>query len=248
MSAFAVHGDTVNIWTHLLGLCYFVSVAPHVARVLAGNGAPARDYLYFALYVFAAGAQMGTSAVYHLFRCVSNAYEDAFLQLDVIGITGLILASYVVSLGQGFECAPWTFVAYVGMQCVLTGGSVYLARRAAAEPAAPGWLRASHCFMVATVAWGAVPCAHILASCRWDACANVLARPLLGMFIHYGLGALFFFSRFPERVVPGVFDIVGASHQLWHVCVFLASRAWLLGMLDYNSLKALHGGHVCELL
>jgi adiponectin receptor len=43
--------------------------------------------------------------------------------------------------------------------------------------------------------------------------------------------------RIPERVRPGLFDIWGSSHQIFHVCA-VAGAAWhLFGLLkafDYN--------------
>ena len=35
----------------------------------------------------------------------------------------------------------------------------------------------------------------------------------------YGIGAIFFATRFPESYFPGQFDFVGHSHMLWHLCV-----------------------------
>ncbi len=44
-------------------------------------------------------------------------------------------------------------------------------------------------------------------------------------------------ARFPERKYPGVFDIWGSSHQIFHVCVVLAAASHLYGMakaFDYH--------------
>ncbi len=38
--------------------------------------------------------------------------------------------------------------------------------------------------------------------------------------ITYILGCLIYISRTPERWYPGRFDLVGSSHQIWHVFVF----------------------------
>ena len=37
-----------------------------------------------------------------------------------------------------------------------------------------------------------------------------------------GLGFVFYVSHFPE--VKVVFDILGSSHQIWHVLIFLGER------------------------
>ena len=38
----------------------------------------------------------------------------------------------------------------------------------------------------------------------------------------YGLGALLYMTRVPERCKPGTFDMCGHSHQLFHFCVVFA--------------------------
>jgi adiponectin receptor len=43
--------------------------------------------------------------------------------------------------------------------------------------------------------------------------------------------------RIPERFKPGRFDIVGCSHQIFHILVVLATAVHLIGILsafDYN--------------
>merc|ERR1712115_33768 len=47
----------------------------------------------------------------------------------------------------------------------------------------------------------------------------------------YILGAGIYAARVPERFVPGRFDIVGSSHQIFHVLVLLAAAAHLKGLL-----------------
>jgi predicted membrane channel-forming protein YqfA (hemolysin III family) len=44
-------------------------------------------------------------------------------------------------------------------------------------------------------------------------------------------------NRIPECWFPGSFDVLGQSHTLWHILVFLAMGAHVFGLLqalDYN--------------
>ena len=69
------------------------------------------------------------------------------------------------------------------------------------------------------------------------------------MFGWYGLGFFFFASRLPERIAPGRFDLLGASHQIWHACVWAAGADWAHGMLalaDWRAEQWAQGG-VCPL-
>ena len=103
--------------------------------------------------------------------------------------------------------------------------------------------------LVAAVAWGAVPCAHMLLHCGTSGeCRTLLLDALARVFGLYGLGFAIFFSRLPERLAPGSFDIVGHSHQLWHVCVVAAGYSWYRGMMDLHGLRAAHGKEWCEVI
>jgi hypothetical protein len=39
----------------------------------------------------------------------------------------------------------------------------------------------------------------------------------------FGLIIDYFIFRFPERLLPGFLDIVGHSHQWWHVFIFIGN-------------------------
>ncbi|KAL8457738.1 hypothetical protein ACS0TY_035558 [Phlomoides rotata] len=43
------------------------------------------------------------------------------------------------------------------------------------------------------------------------------------MGLMYGVGAVFYVTRIPERWRPGVFDVVGHNHQIFHVFVVAAT-------------------------
>lgn len=49
------------------------------------------------------------------------------------------------------------------------------------------------------------------------------------------LGASIYVFRFPERWYPRRFDIFGASHQLMHCAIVLASLVWFAGMVVAHS-------------
>ncbi|OZC09132.1 hypothetical protein X798_03879 [Onchocerca flexuosa] len=48
---------------------------------------------------------------------------------------------------------------------------------------------------------------------------------------------------FPERLKPGVFDLVGYSHQWWHLLIFIAMWYWQNSMLDYLATHRLHSNY-----
>ena len=55
--------------------------------------------------------------------------------------------------------------------------------------------------------------------------------------IFYLTGALVYAVRWPEKWWPGRFDLVGASHQWFHVLVLAGAAAHLVGIVkafEYN--------------
>ena len=48
----------------------------------------------------------------------------------------------------------------------------------------------------------------------------------------YILGAFLFMFRFPEKLFPGKFDIIGSSHQIFHILVVFGVLFHYFGSLD----------------
>ena len=51
------------------------------------------------------------------------------------------------------------------------------------------------------------------------------SRLFLHLFIsiiYFGIGGIFLDSNFPQKMYPNRFDIIGHSHQIWHIFVNLA--------------------------
>jgi predicted membrane channel-forming protein YqfA (hemolysin III family) len=62
---------------------------------------------------------------------------------------------------------------------------------------------------------------------------------LMGLL--YGLGALVYATRVPERWMPGKFDIAGHSHQLFHVLVVAGAYTHYHAGLVYLKWRDLEG-------
>jgi len=230
-SVFSLHQDTLNIWTHLGGLAWFLRMVPYVTDSLARAGAPAHDYWFFMIFIVGALVQLASSTAYHVFRCVSAEHEAAMLRVDIIGILAMISGSWVVAMTQSFHCRLWVAGVYLVTESVLVIAGQYFGSLSVVDAR---YVTTYYAVGAASVVFGIIPCMHALFTCATPACFNSLARAQAGMFGFYTGGFLVLISRLPERAVPGIFDIVGSSHAIWHMFVFLAGRHWLLGMLDFN--------------
>ena len=231
LSTFSLHQDTLNIWTHLGGLAWFLRMVPYVADALARTGAPAHDYWFFMIFIAGAVVQMASSTAYHVFRCISAESEIAMLRIDIAGILAMISGSWVVAMTQSFHCRLWIAGVYLAVESVLVIMGQYFGSLSVADPR---YVATYYAVGAGSVVFGIIPCMHALFTCATPACFSSLSSAQAGMFGFYTGGFLVLISRFPERLVPGVFDVVGSSHAIWHIFVFLAGRHWLLGMLDFN--------------
>ena len=55
----------------------------------------------------------------------------------------------------------------------------------------------------------------------------------------YIIGAVIYACRIPEKHFPGTFDVIGSSHQIFHVCVVLAGFIHTIGI--YKAFDHRHG-------
>lgn len=45
-------------------------------------------------------------------------------------------------------------------------------------------------------------------------------------------GAILYAKRIPEKFYPGTFDIVGSSHQIFHMCVIIGAYIHMVESLN----------------
>jgi len=233
-SVFALHADTVNIWSHLVTALYFVAAGARVRAQLERAGASAQDAAAFGLYLAFATLQMAMSVGYHTLRVVSPAHDETWLKLDLLGIAAQIVGAYVLGLREAFFCEPRVWAAYVGVMLLLIGGLVALPFFPRVQ--AKEWDALRNAAACAPVAFGLLPCAHwALAAAGSVRFSVVIVRAMLAIIAGYGGGFAVFFFGVPERFIArkGLFDLVGHSHQIWHLAVSAAGACWLEGMLEH---------------
>lgn len=118
-SLFALHNESVNIWTHLLGAVAFTGFGATALalfdRLLAPRYADAARADLVAVACFFAGAFLclGMSATYHALCNHSPDVAKWGNKLDYTGIVFLIVGSYVPALYYGFYCLPRLMEVYL---------------------------------------------------------------------------------------------------------------------------------------
>lgn len=95
----------------------------------------------------------------------------------------------------------------------------------------PAWRTSRALMFVGLGVSGVVPVVHAVTAEGFAAVdARMGLRWVLLQGALYIFGAFLYAARWPERSFPGIFDIWGSSHQLFHVFVLLAAASHLYGM------------------
>ncbi|KAJ1958733.1 hypothetical protein GGI12_004663 [Dipsacomyces acuminosporus] len=231
-----VHNETGNILTHFLALAIFIGLAISTNyNLLPAAMSPGRaswcDYFVFYGYIFSACVCFTLSTLFHLFSCHSHNHHVAWLKCDFVGILILILGSFLPGLYYGYFESTQLMGFYMGISFVLFAIGVFVSISPHLQKPHLRWLRPVVFFSIALS--GVIPVAHHIISNGIEASARSMGfYYMLGMGALYVIGTLLYAFNIPERFVPGMFDIIGNSHQLFHCFVFFAALTHFIGIVN----------------
>ncbi|KAI1287476.1 Adiponectin receptor protein [Halotydeus destructor] len=243
-SAFRLHTETANIWTHGLGCLFFVVLAVYVLT-LEPHPLQWEDKLVFGSFFVGAIFCLGMSTVYHTFSCHSQRVGKICSRLDYCGIALLITGSFIPWLYYGFYCDYFPKVFYLILVSTLGISTVIvsLAERFSEPHCRP--FRAG-VFMAFAMS-GVIPGTHWVYSQDWlsSVSLKVALLCLILMGVLYISGALLYALRIPERFFPGKCDVWFHSHQLFHVLVIAAAMVHYHGFSEM-ALYRINNSQVCS--
>lgn len=175
------------------------------------------------VYVYMAGAMICllTSSVCHLFGCCKKDVHHMLWRFDYSGIAVLIVTSFFPPVYYGFMCSPFWRNFYLLVTSTLGAAVVCVSLSEYFQQARFRPLRAS--LFSGLGLFGLVPVMHqwVLHSHVWHVRAAITHILLMGAV--YLMGAVVFVARVPERWLPGRFDLLLHSHQIFHVAVVVAA-------------------------
>ncbi|KAJ5110238.1 hemolysin-III related protein [Penicillium argentinense] len=241
-SWFYSHNETGNIYSHLLPAVFLAATL--LLSVSAGT-----RFDTHTLDGSVVGFQLGSallclflSTMYHTLLNHSSSVSRRCLQLDYVGILGLILGNLASGLHFGFYCAPTLRNVYWSMiACGCATTAVILLSPWFCDEE---W-RSLRLFSCIAIGLSAVaPISH--AGYLWG------YDYLLGIGVPYYLlegvlllvGCFVFRTRIPESFFPGQFDIWGHSHTLWHIFVVLSIVAHIAGLS--HAVNYIHQSALCR--
>ncbi|KAF3331010.1 Heptahelical transmembrane protein ADIPOR3 [Carex littledalei] len=210
---------------------------------MANMIAPAmvRPIARWPFYTFLGGAMfcLLASSMCHLLSCHSRRVAYIMLRLDYAGIAALIATSFYPPVYYSFMCHPVFCNLYLTMITILGVATVAFSLLPVFQ--SPEYRTMRACLFFGMGLSGVIPVLHklVLFWHRPEALHTTGYEVLMGLL--YGLGALVYATRIPERWMPGKFDLAGHSHQLFHVLVVAGAYTHYHAGLVYLKWRDLEG-------
>lgn len=170
-------------------------------------------------FVFMGGSMfcLLSSTVCHLFTCHSKPLAIFLMRVDYAGIAVMIATSFFPPIYYVFQCTPiwqWIYLGTISLMGVITVGVLF------APVCQSGKYRPFRALLFLSMGVsGLIPAVHAVVT-NWHEplCAITVAHEAI-MAGFYALGTMIYVVRIPERWKPGVFDLGGHSHNLFHILV-----------------------------
>ncbi|AOW05558.1 hemolysin-III related-domain-containing protein [Yarrowia lipolytica] len=241
-----VHNETVNIYSHLIpALTTFVGgVAAYGLGTYLDVGLPIyptttwKDHGVFILFMFGIVSCLGMSATFHCIKCHSQQVARTGNQLDYLGIVSLVVSSMFGIIFYGYDHGDYERWLYWGLTFSL--GTICACVSLMKKFHTSEWRPFRALMFVLFGLSGGFPVIHACFRFGYEGTVLRIQLPwiLLEAAAYIG-GAGIYAARVPEKWSPGTFDIIGSSHQIFHMCVVLGVILHWIALL--GTYHAYHG-------
>jgi predicted membrane channel-forming protein YqfA (hemolysin III family) len=238
-SLFHKHNETINVWSHLIGILYMGHLLCYYNKKL--NFSENAHSWPFAVALCTAIIMFMFSAFAHLLHSKSESVHMSCFFIDFIGVS---LYGFGSGFLQIYYCAPQWFYEKIEYQyifvllilgiaaCFLNCFAQYYFHRPY-----PPMKRVCQFF----------PCGLLWIYAITPLCirlysSNVLLDPVLmchlAQIILFFLGSFLFAFDIPQRFWPGALDFIGQGHHLFHLCVYFITVIQMHGVYwDYEAFQ-----------
>lgn len=245
-SLFHLHNETVNVWTHLIGCVMIMSQTLTYYKMYADDGAAIRGtVLGFGLCCFITLFNSATAHLLHSKSCHTNFLVFMFDYVGVVswGFGTAILALYGVSSHYMYE---WLGSNFVSMQIVWTYLNFINICTAKLWYGHDLSLSQRKIMIVVGILiqgiWNFIPFTPRYIDCyKNPSCELSSLNHVTIVCVSFVCMTLAFVLHQPEKIRPGLFDIIGQSHQIFHVFVILTMTLQFRALyVDYKTKANLH--------
>ncbi|KAF9730526.1 hypothetical protein PMIN01_11395 [Paraphaeosphaeria minitans] len=242
-----IHNESTNIWTHLLGFLVIVGLAFYFyPQHINFRASTTTDVAIAAIFFFAACKCLLCSCIMHTMNGISHqTLLERYACIDYTGISLLVGASIMTFEYTAFYCEPRARCAYMALTSALSLGGVYLPWNPTFNRNDLAWLRVT--FFVVLALTSLLPFFHLFALHGLEYTATFYYPAVPSMLIYF-VGAVIYAARVPERWLPGKFDYLGASHNIWHVAVLCGIVAHYFAMQEMFRQAHLRSSAECPAL
>ena len=233
-SAFNISNESVNIWSHAIGLIIVLAVAFYFYPTSVNFPMSSKTDIFFAaVFFFAACKCLVCSCMWHTMNSIADqTLMERFACVDYTGISLLIAASIMTTEYTAFYCEPVSRWIYITTTATLGIGGVLLPWHPTFNRADMNWARVA--FYVSLGATGFAPAIQLNLT-RGPEWSYYFYAPLMKSVAVYLIGAIIYASQVPERFIAGWFDYFGGSHNIWHFAVLGGILFHYLAMLEFFS-------------
>lgn len=213
--------ETINVWSHLLALVLFVSVNM--------TSLPTDDPFFLPLISFAVGISVlyFTSSFAHLFNCMSeNSHRICFFfDYAAIGFYTFTAGQALFFYSRTAGASAWAIYDSLAIFQTVSTVFSFLVTILCCASSHPRWRNYKAVLRVAilVVNWLVITSPYtvrLLLCENADPAYNGVSMVYFKRHVIFcGLGAVLYAARVPERLMTGVFDNFGQSHNLAHILI-----------------------------
>lgn len=202
ISIFNIHNETINIWTHITSLIYFA----YILIINYNNDVIIKLYEIVSIICFA------ISTCYHTYMPLSRKNYLLLLKLDLFSIILNIVTSNILIFYYWFWCYNRIRSNYMFFSVLYLGiGAIILLKIDIIK-------RYNYILAYYSIYNVGIIISYIYIYKITDGDVNKIIKYNFIEPIKYFLtGFIIYTTKIPERLIPKNFDIIGNSHQLWHV-------------------------------
>ncbi|KAK7085094.1 Progestin and adipoQ receptor member 3 [Halocaridina rubra] len=236
--------ETLNIWSHIIGFVVFLCLLIYDVTVVYNKYHGTEDDALVVSFVLICFMMcMILSSLYHTLNCTSEKACMKWLAFDIFGISTSFFAIFLSGIYYGFWCPEYDLHRYIycGLVCIVFAGAV--AFLLTPKFLRDDWEWARVTLFTSWAASGIIPTVHwiYLYFGNTTGIVELFLPRIFTMYGICGLAVTVYVMKIPERLLPGRFDFVGASHQLWHLIIVIALVYWHQTGINYAQYRLKFG-------